>query len=404
MTVLPATGSRPKVLMFVLNELVFDSRVLKTANSLSAGYDVLVVGVWLRKADIDEEAARKEWPFRMAWVDLGRFGDLPRNTVGYALRYGKIFREIRKLGLDFEPDIIHAHELSTLPIGRALQRATGAALIYDAHELYRDMANRASRYWRLMAGWEKRLMAKCDAIIACNSDRSRIMHEEYGAPFLPTVIHNMPLRQECVSSSLLQEKTGSLEAGLTRLVLYQGVIMVGRGLESLPRALVDLPPHIGIVLIGGGDEEFKQQLGRLAVELGVQDRFFLLPPVLQTELFPYTCSADAGIVIYQNTCRNNYFCAPNKLYEYCAAGLPMVGADLPPIRAYVEDNEVGTVFDPDDPASLVRAINKVCGDDLVHRRYRKNCLAAASRFNWEARSEVDLLALYASLSEGVRDR
>jgi len=137
----------------------------------------------------------------------------------------------------------------------------------------------------------------------------------------------------------------------------------------------------------------------VAEDLAVEDRFFLLPPVLQTDLFPYTCSADVGIVSYQNTCRNNYYCAPNKLYEYSAAGLPMVGSDLPPVRAYLEDNKVGRVFEADNVDSLVAAIEAVCGDEVAFQEFRDHCFEAASAFTWENQSEVALRQMYTKIEK-----
>ena len=52
-------AGRRKVMMFVMNELIYDARVLKSATSLSEKYDVLLVGVWRRKFDFDQEAEQE---------------------------------------------------------------------------------------------------------------------------------------------------------------------------------------------------------------------------------------------------------------------------------------------------------------------------------------------------------
>lgn len=394
-----ATVARRRVLMLGADEMVLTTRVVRAAETLSSRYDVLALGVWRHKLNLDREAQRAQWPFRLDWVELGGTARLPRNTAGYLLRYARVFRDTVRRGRAFAPDFIHAHEWSTLPMARLVQLATGARLIYDAHELYRDeMEGRHSLPWRVLARMETMLMAHCDAVIACNEDRARIMLEEYGAPCLPIVIPNIPVRRPHEPSNRLREMLGERAAGLTHLVLYQGMIIGERGLENLPRALSRLAPGIGLVLLGDGSEELKRQLGAIAEAGGVGERFFLLPSVPQSELHLCTSSADVGILIYRPTCRNNYYCAPNKLYEYAAAGLPMVGADLPPIRSFIESNQVGELFDPDADESLARAIGAICGDQERRRRYRANCLAAADRFNWQDCCGDVLLRLYAALT------
>ena len=388
---------RKKILMMVLNEMIFDARVLKSAQSLSKHYEVFLVGIWRRKFELDQEAEKDKWPFKMAWIDLGRTSGAPRNIIGHGLRFLKVLQEIRSLGIKFQPDLVHAHEFSSLPIAYAVKRATGAKLVYDAHELYRDSVGFSPRMKKSLGKVETKLMKKCDGIIACNAPRAEIMFDEYGAPYLPTVVPNMAHFQNYASSQKLQEITDSKALNISRLVLYQGAVIPGRGLEILPRALEKLPREIGIVVMGGGEKEFINGLKESAAHLGVADRFFVLPPVLQSQLFAYTCSADVGIVIYQNTCRNNYYCAPNKLYEYAASGTPMVGADFPTIKEFIVQEDVGSLFDPTRPEELAKAILEICDDDRTYQRNFQNCLKIAKEYSWETIPEKELFGLYESL-------
>lgn len=386
-----------KVLMFVLNELIYDARVLKSANSLSGEYDVVLVGIWRRKFDLDQEAEIKKWPFVLTWVDLGWTSKTPNNYFGHGLRYIKVFLGVLSVAWKFKPDIVHAHEVGALPIGRAIQVFLKARLVYDAHELYRDSLIFSSAVRKFLGRLETHFMKSCDAIIACNHPRAAIMHAEYGAPFLPAVVPNISRYMAYKPTTNLQEKLKTAVLGISRLVLYQGAIIPGRGLEMTPHALSLLPENFGMALMGGGVPAYKSILMNLAVELGVGNRFFILPPVLQTQLFPFTCSADVGMVIYQNTCRNNYYCAPNKLYEYAAAGVPMVGTDFPTIRGFIESQNVGTLFHPESPEDLARAISEVCRSEATYAGMFESCLKTAEQFTWENVSQKELLALYGNI-------
>src|SRR6266508_2701407 len=114
--------------MFVSNDVVHDPRVLKEGRALiRVGHDVTVVG-WDRSGALPEEderdgiqiqRVRTSGSMRLLWKDLFR-------NPSWWRRAAQVAREIRY-------DVIHCHDLDTLPIGVRLKRATGRPLVYDAH-------------------------------------------------------------------------------------------------------------------------------------------------------------------------------------------------------------------------------------------------------------------------------
>lgn len=106
-----------------------------------------------------------------------------------------------------------------------------------------------------------------------------------------------------------------------KIVLYQGLLHPGRCLEELVLAAQFLPSNISLVFIGAGDEDYKDRLKRLIENHNLSSRVFLHYRVPYDQVFAYTCCADVGVLFYSNDGRNNYYCAPNKLFEYFRAGL-----------------------------------------------------------------------------------
>ncbi len=378
-------SGRPRVCMLILNEVVRDGRVIREARVVAEFADLTVVGLDRGHFATDEQAISRELGFEVRLARLGGYARLPRNIVGYGLRYVKAVSAMTRLAKACRPEILHVHEVDALPIGLRVARATGAKLIYDAHELYRETSYMGSnplmrRHWCRV---ERRGMQAAAAIIACNRFRAEIMHREYGAPQMPAVVRNVQPFQACQPNDSLRQRMAQQDPQVRSLVLYQGGIGAERGSDVLVRALAHLPAHVGLVLIGPGKAEFLDSLRAIADASGVASRLLLHPPVDQAELFRLTCSADVGVVVYQNTNRNNYFCAPNKLYEYAAAGLPMVAADLPPIREFLESYDCGAMIDPTDPASVAQAVLSLLGDPARLEQCRRNALAAVQVECWE---------------------
>ena len=80
---------------------------------------------------------------------------------------------------------------------------------------------------------------------------------------------------------------------------------------------------------------------------------------------------------------NNYLSLPNKIFEYIAAGLPVVASDFPDMAELVSDYDVGETCDPESPADIARAIRsraRSTGNAL-----RANALQAASGADLGAR-------------------
>ncbi len=380
--------------MLILNEVIRDGRVLRCAKTVASEYDLTVLGVDRRNFEFDPDQQRQQHDLNLEWVKLKWTGKWPRNVIGYAARYSEAICRMVSRGIKLKPDVIHAHEAATLPIARMIRRFTGAKIIYDAHELYREMTGASEMLWKRIAAkketWD---MRRCDAIIACNSQRAEIMHAEYGAPFLPAVIRNMPPFREYTKCEKLRNYVRDRNTGINHICLHQGGIQPGRGMEIIVSSLKHLSDDTAVVLVGGGGQAYIDSLLAKASEDGVSDRFFVHGPVNHSELFEMTCSADVGIVIYQPVSRNNYLCAPNKLYEYAQAGLPMVGADLPPIREFLEITNAGLIFDTEDPQSLANSINQLISDSSAYEEYKTSCLAAAKDYCWDNEAKV-LLDIY----------
>ena len=67
---------------------------------------------------------------------------------------------------------------------------------------------------------------------------------------------------------------------------------------------------------------------------------------------------DIGMVLYKAIDNNFAFCAPNKLYEYWANGVPVIGSTLPGLTGVFENPVLGELVDFDDPLNIKSIIQR----------------------------------------------
>jgi glycosyltransferase involved in cell wall biosynthesis len=85
---------------------------------------------------------------------------------------------------------------------------------------------------------------------------------------------------------------------------------------------------------------------------------------------------------------------PTKLFEYMAAGLPIVASDLPPAIEFVGGSQAGLLAQPENPASFADSIDKLINDRLYARSLGQNGQRAfREKFSWESQMP-DLAKFY----------
>jgi glycosyltransferase involved in cell wall biosynthesis len=319
-------------------------------------------------------------------------GPLARAFEPLALAWALVDYTLRavRAGVGLRAAVYHAHDLVTLPAAWAAARVRRARLVYDAHELFTDMGRlgpltRAG--FRLI---ERALIGRAHRVITVNASIAAELSRRYGVP-VPAVVMNFPRtggRTFSRERSPLRARVG-LPPDVP-LVLYQGMFMPHRGLEHLVRAARSFT-RAHLVMMGWG--ALLDPLRELARREAVADRVHFTPGVPLAELLDYTAGADLGAIPYLNVGLNNYYTSPNKLFEYCAAGVPVVASRFPELVKVVEGLGIGRTFDPEQPEEIAAAVNELLDDPAALAAARANVARAAPQFTWESES-AKLLEVY----------
>jgi len=283
-------------------------------------------------------------------------------------------------------DAVHAHDVNVLPTAWLAAKLSGARIIYDAHEISTSREGYSS-FRKLVGVVERFLMPRVQGSITTTDARAKFFARAYGVE-RPIVLQNRPRYQVANTSTRIRDEL-QLEQPWP-IVVYQGGVQQGRGLERLVRVAA-LVPNAYFVFIGGG--RLDASLRSIAAELGLEERVRFIPTVALAELPSYTASADIGVQPIENTCLNHYTTDSNKLFEYVQAGLPVVASDLPEIRRVVREHDLGLLVPAGDTEALATALQSLVEDKSTRDFHAERSRTAAAVLNWEAQ-EGELLALY----------
>jgi glycosyltransferase involved in cell wall biosynthesis len=374
-----------QVAVLLHKTVVHDGRVLREAGALAdAGHDVVVVHL----PSGDEGEVRGGFRLRSAtppaWTRR-----LPR-TLWRIIALASIARGARAE----RPDVVHANDIATLIPGYLAARLSGARLVYDTHEYAVGVPYRKAVWAWLAATIERLLIRRCDAVITVSDGIAERLQVRYGLERRPTVLRNVPDLPP-PASGVAPDLRDRLGIGEAPLVLHQGAVADGRGGGNLVRAVGRIDSSHLLFL--GADGAFADGLRELGREVGLDGRLHFHPPVALAKLLSYTAQADVGVSLLEDTCENHRLALPNKLFEYLAAGLPIVVSDLPEMSRLVAERGVGWTTDPGDPADIARALELALeeGEDpALHERIR----AAAAELNWP-RERSRLTELYERLGQ-----
>lgn len=294
----------------------------------------------------------------------------------------------------YRPDIVHVHDLPLLRLGAAIKARTGARLVYDMHEFYPEQYALQGRQRMRARRLERRHIKLTDERFTVNHHLARMIAESYGVDV--GVVQNATRVPEGLHDrryDRFREELGI--APDRRVLLTQGWLAPNRNLEKIVEAMASVAVPAVLVLMGYG--EYRRELERVARETGADARVYFVDAKDQDELLTYTASADVGLIPYPRGLDvNTTYVSPNKLYEFIAARLPMLGNDIPFVREVVEGNGFGVVADLQTPASAAAAIDTFPYAEL--RRFRENLAARGFEWTWEAEQQK-LLRIYDAIGE-----
>jgi glycosyltransferase involved in cell wall biosynthesis len=192
---------------------------------------------------------------------------------------------------------------------------------------------------------------------------------------------NMQVVRNIPSAEQTTQTQPAIDAQGKKILLYQGAVNVGRGIEWI----IDTLPYLDDFLfyvIGDGDvlNDLKEKVNRQ----NLHDRVIFTGRIPFEELPAYTTCADIGINLLENKGLNYYYSLPNRIFDYIRKNIPVLATDFPEIRRIVAHYDIGTLVDNYDPQFLAATLQQMAAEE----KNTKGFEAANAELTWENESET----------------
>ena len=375
-----------RIAMAVTNDLVTDRRVDRHCRTLTeAGYEVVLIGRELP----DSPSVERPYPtLRMTLRHR-------RSWRFYAEYNWRLAAMLRSMDIN----AVWANDLDTLPGCWLTARRKRCPLVLDCHELFPEVPEIRHKpvvkaVWQLV----ERLIPNCNGLLTVCNSLADYYHTKYGVEM--TVVRNLPEAPEAPEV---------LEAPVHRkppILLYQGAVNVGRGVDWAIDALEWLP-DCRLVVAGGGDllEEMKayaaskpwtdritftgrlepEKLEALTTALGIRSSSSRSPKAV-------------GLVMLEDLCLSYHYALPNRIGDFVQAGIPMVVSNLPEMARVVKEYGIGEIMKAPGAQALAESVKKV----LAHPWSEADFAEARKDMNWSKEKEKLLETLKQSNNNAIK--
>lgn len=331
---------KKRVIISVTSDLTTDNRVQKVANSLKkSDFEVIVVA---RKT-------KHSLPFE-ADYNVRRFRTLFTKSFFF---YAEFNIRLFFFLLFSKSDIFLSNDLDTLLPNYLAAKIRRKKLVYDSHELFTEVPELNNRKCvKKIWSWIERItlpnVKHCYTVCHSVAD---FYNKKYEVNM--QVVHNAPLQE------VMQKKNSFIQKSFPnkKIILYQGAVNVGRGIEWVIDAMMHLNNNTIFVIIGDGDIRKKLELEVKNKQL--QDKVFFLGKIASKELPSYTICADLGVCLLSEKSLNYYYSLPNRIFDFMYAKVPILASNFPEISNIVNYYNIGECIEYSNSISLAKTIEKM---------------------------------------------
>ncbi len=353
---------KKRIIISVSNNLETDQRVNKVASTLhNNGFEVLLVGLKSKSPHTAKQPlATKRLP------SFFKKGFLFYAELNIRLFFFLLFSRC---------DILLANDTDTVVPNFLAGKIRRKKVVVDLHELFPEVPEVTDRKFvkRVWTSIENLIFPHIKAGYTVCQSIADYYKKKYGMPL--KVVRNVPTQKPFTG------KSDILKYGDKKIILYQGAVNEGRGIEWL----IDAMPYLDnavFVIIGKGDlyEELQEKTRKMQLD----DKVIFKGVIPFQELAAYTSCADLGVCLLEQKGLSYYYSLPNRVFDFMQAHIPLLATDFPEIANVLNAYGTGRLINHYEPEYLAGIINEMLALPMNHSLYEK----ANSEFNWEKEKEA----------------
>jgi glycosyltransferase involved in cell wall biosynthesis len=329
--------------------------------------------------------------------DETRKGVRIRAVAPPRMRLDRILRttvQVCQTALREDADLYHFHDSELIPIGLFL-KLLGRRVVYDAHEdITAAIANKAyipkalrAPLAHIVDALERASARLFDGVVAATPKiATRFPHPNV------VIVQNFPAEGE-LTPAVAPRPYEQREA----IVAYVGHVSRIRGVSEMLDGIHRLSPDLQARLVIAGEFRPPALLEDMRRQPGA-DRASFLGWQSRDQVALILSQARVGLLLFHPV-PNHIEAQPNKLFEYMAAGLPIIASDFPLWREQIEGIRCGIVVDPLDAVQLADALRWLLEHPGEARQMGERGRAAAStKYAWDGQFRK-LLQLYEHITK-----
>jgi len=334
-------------------------------------------------------------------------GPLPARRAGYLT-----FALGRALG-GKRQDLLFTRDLGLASMLVRMPRAVRAPLVYEAHTIAADEA--AARPRMLSGGAEpspaklKRLAARdrrvwtgAEGYVTITGGLKTELERRFGSrtriAVVPDGVRSDPEPRTSdpePRASGIGPRTSDL-APRAFTIAYAGHLYPWKGVDLIVEAVMALPDAQALIVGGHDKEPDLARVKALAEQLDCASRVTFTGLVAPAQVAARLREADVLVLPNPASAISSAFTSPLKLFEYMAAGRPIVASDLPAIREVLAHERNALLFEPGNPQALTAAIRRVKEDPALGARLARQAAVDVGEYTWARRADR-LEALFAEV-------